>query len=358
MRPRILVFSFLALLFASSAFASWYDDYDAGLAAARSGNWNVVAQKMSAAIKGNGKENDKARTYGAIFINYHPYYYRGVANLNLGRYEQAVSDFETSSGPGEENLGSIETLMGRAKSKLASASTPPAPEPQPPAPAPAPVQPRPTPPPVPMPQPPTPAAPSIDPALRGQVQAAISDANNSLAGARGRKAQASPAFTQALQAVADANTRSSNARSNDDLRAALNFAQNAKLFADNATGPAAVAPAPVPAVAQTRPSAAADSVLADSRRRVRVALEKYFAGEFEDAAREFKQLSLEMPRNGWIWAFLGASQYSQYAFEAEPSYKASALESFRKAKQYGRWNNGLPQKYFSKRIRSVFEKAG
>jgi len=357
MRPRILVVSLLALLFASSAFASWYDDYDAGLNAARAGNWQAVVQRMTAAIKGNGKENDKARTYGAIFINYHPYYYRGVANLNLGRYEQAISDFETSSGPGEENLGSIETLMGRAKSKLASASTPPAPEPQPaaPAPTPVPVQPRPTPPPVPMPQPPTPAAPSIDPALRGQVQAAINEANKSLAGARGRKAQTAPAFTQALQAVADANTRSSNARSNDDLRAALTAAQNAKLFADNATGPAA--PAPVPTVAQTRPSAAADSVLADSRRRVRVALEKYFAGDFEDAAREFKQLSVEMPRNAWIWAFLGASQYSRYAFEAEPSYKASALESFRKAKQFGRWNNGLPQKYFSKRIRSVFQDA-
>ena len=79
---------------------------------------------MTAAINGNPKENDKARTYGAIFINYHPYYYRGVAYLNTGKYEQAISDFEKASGPGEENLGSIETLMSRAKGKLAQASAP------------------------------------------------------------------------------------------------------------------------------------------------------------------------------------------------------------------------------------------
>ena len=61
-----------------------------------------------------------------------------------------------------------------------------------------------------------------------------------------------------------------------------------------------------------------------------------------------------MPKNGWIWAFLGASQYSQYAFEADESYKSQALQSFRKAKQIRTWKNGLPEKYFSKRIRRVF----
>ncbi|MGA8810226.1 MAG: hypothetical protein WB973_20335, partial [Thermoanaerobaculia bacterium] len=75
----------LALLLASTAaFASWYDDYDDGLKAARSGQWSTVISKMTAAINGNPKENDKARSYGAIFINYHPYYYRGVAYLNTG----------------------------------------------------------------------------------------------------------------------------------------------------------------------------------------------------------------------------------------------------------------------------------
>jgi tetratricopeptide (TPR) repeat protein len=203
---------------------------------------------------------------------------------------------------------------------------------------------------------PVPVAPSIDPALRGQVQGAIGEANNALGAARNRKAGSSQPYLQAISALGDANAKLNTAKSNDELRAALASAQNAKLFADAATGPSAP-PAPVP-VPQTRPNAAAAAVLADSSKRVRAALEKYFAGEFEDATREFSQLTTEMPKNGWLWAFLGASQYSQYAFEADDSYKGAAMTSFRKAKQFRNWNGGLPQKYFSKRIRKVFETAG
>ena len=32
-----------------------------------------------------------------------------------------------------------------------------------------------------------------------------------------------------------------------------------------------------------------------------------------------------MPTNGWIYAFLGASQYSLYAFEADENYRKEAL---------------------------------
>jgi hypothetical protein len=111
-------------------------------------------------------------------------------------------------------------------------------------------------------------------------------------------------------------------------------------------------------VAQTRPAAATDAVLRDSQRRVRSALEKYFNGEFGEAATIFAGLTRDMPTNGWIWAFLGASQYSQYAFEADEQYKSAAMESFRKAKRLGGFKGGLPQKYFSRRIRRVFESAG
>jgi hypothetical protein len=107
----------------------------------------------------------------------------------------------------------------------------------------------------------------------------------------------------------------------------------------------------------TKPNVATGEVLGDTAKRVRSALENYFSGEFEMAAAQFTRLSQELPRNGWIWAFLGASQYSRYAFEADETYKSQAMQSFRKAKQFGRWKNGLPQKYFSKRIRRVFESA-
>jgi tetratricopeptide (TPR) repeat protein len=351
MRRALAVLAFFA---ATAALASWYDDYDAGLNAARKGQWSTVIAKMSAAIAANPKENDKARTYGAIFISYHPFYYRGVAYLNTGNYEKAIADLERAEGAGEENLGGIETLMGRAKSKLAAAS---APEPQPPAPQPAAVQQPQARPAVPVPQPAVqPAAPSIDPALRQQAAAALNEAKNHLTSAQARKAAASPQYQQAAQQFANASTLNAGAKSNDDLRQVINVAQSAATIADLAVPPGApaVAAAPPP----TRPVAASTMVLGDTAKRVRQALESYFRGDFDDAAGAFQRLSAEMPKNGWIYAFLGASQYSQYAFEADEKYKNAALESFRKAKQYGKWKNGLPERYFSRRIRRAFANAG
>lgn len=354
---RRLGIALLLLFTATGAFASWYDDYDAGINAANKGQWNAVIQKMSAAIAAHPKEGDKERTYGAIFITYHPYYYRGVAYLNTGKFEQAISDFEKTSGPGDTNLGDLNTLMQRAKTKLEAASAPPpepTPQPQPQIaqrPAPQPVAPAPV---------PVPAGPSIDPALRQRVQAAIGTANASLGNARNRKAGGSPQYAQAMQALAEANAKASTAKSNDDLNAALASAQNASLFADSAMAPG-VPPKPVQTASAVppRPVVAADMALSDYRSQLRTALSSYFAGEFDTAARGFESLSRSMPNNGWVWAFLGASRYSQYAFEADDSYKSQAVEAFRRAKSSPNFRKGgLPEKYFSKRIRKFFDTLG
>lgn len=351
-RVRSLILMVVLLALAMPALASWYDDYDAGLKAARNGQWSVVADKMSKAIAGNGSENNKARTYGAIFINYHPYYYRGVANMNLGRYEQAVSDFEKASGAGEVDLGSIDSLIQRAKSKIADST---------PEPTPVPTRPTPTPPPTQTVAPtPVPTAPSIDPALRQRAQTAISNANARISAAQQRKATASPQYQQAMQSLADARTRVAGARSNSDLEQAIAVADNASLYADSAQAAAvaSVVPPNVTLPPVPRPTAAADAVLSDYKPMLRNSLESYFAGDFDAAARGFEQLTRKLPNNGWIWAFLGASQYSIYAFEADEQYKQAALDSFKKAKRYRKWSNGLPEKYFSKRIRRVFASAG
>ncbi len=343
MKRHLLVVALL--LTANVAFASWYDDYNAGIDAVRKGQWHAVIQKMTAAISGNANENNAARTYGNIFINYHPFYYRGLAYLRTGKYEQAISDFEKTTGPGEIDRGSIEELMQDAKTKQAAATTP-TPEPVP--------VPKPVPQPVPV---PVPAGPTIDPALRQQVSSAINSANQSLAGARGRNATSSPQYQQALNALADANQRAATARSNDDLQAALASANNAKLFADSAMAAATSVPRPVPQP-HPQPGKPLPPIFDQYQPQLRRALENYFAGEFELAARDFKSLTQTLPTNGWIWAFLGASQYSQYAFEADESFKDAAMKSFHKAKQFRSWGkDGLPQKYFSKRIRRVFESA-
>jgi tetratricopeptide (TPR) repeat protein len=331
------------------AHASWYDDYDDGIAAVRKGNWSVAVQKMSAAIKGNPKEGDRVRTYGTIMINYHPYYYRGVAYLNTGRYEEAIADFERTSGPGPENLGSLDALMERAKKQLAAAT---APEPEPARPEPA----RPV---VTQPAPTQPSVPQIDPGLRQRAAAAIASAKQKLQSAQQRKAASSPQYAQAMSMFSDASTRNAGARSNDDLHAIITMAQNAGDLADLAMPPSA--PAPVlatttPAPSMPKPVAATTTVMeeADYSSEVRAALEQYFEGEFETAAQHFEALARKMPNNGWIHAFLGASQYSVYAFEADEKYRDAALSSFRKAKRLRSWKDGLPSKYFSKRIRKVF----
>ncbi|MEK6375401.1 MAG: tetratricopeptide repeat protein [Acidobacteriota bacterium] len=348
-RTRTLTIALITLFAATAAFASWYDDYETGIAAVRKGQWQVVVQKMSSAIKGNPKEGDNTRTYGAIFINYHPYYYRGIAHMNLGQYEQAISDFEKTSGPGEVNQGPLEVLMQRAKTQLAESSAPPTPEPQPQRP------PAPVPVPVPVPLPVQPAAPVIDPALRQQVANEINAARGRLSAAQQRKATGAPQFAQATQALADANTRSATARSNDELRVALASAQNAALLFDAAPAPGAPTPTVVAtATASSRPAAASTVILADTNRRVRQALQSYFNGEFEEASRAFEDLTTALPKNGWIYAFLGASQYSVYAFEIDESYKTKAVASFKQAKRYGKFNNELPEKYFSRRIRNAF----
>jgi tetratricopeptide (TPR) repeat protein len=355
MTRKNIVVALFTLLVATTAQASWYDEYDAGLIAAKKGAWSTVVSKMSAAIKERAQEGDRVRTYGTIMISYHPYYYRGVAYLNLGRYDDAISDFERTSGPGSDNLGSIDALMERAK-KLAAANNEPEPEPV----KPEPVRPAPTPvittPPV-----TTPAAPQIDPALRQRAANALAGAKQKLQAAQQRRGTSSPQYTQAMEAYTSAMTRNASARNNDDLNNVIAMADNAGDFADLAMPPNVPAPTPAPVIATTtasplipKPTAATSQVIDEYADDVKHALEQYFAGEFEEAARGFERLTTAMPNNGWIYAFLGASQYSVYAFEADESYRKAAINSFRKAKQLRTWRDGLPQKYFSKRIRNAF----
>lgn len=351
MTPVRTLAAFLLVAFAATAQASWYDDYDEGLRAARAGNWSTVVSKMTSAIKGQPNENNKARTYGAIFINYHPYYYRGVANLNLGRYQQAIDDLERTSGPGPENLGSIGELLERAKRQLAAASTP---EPEPVRPEPArPVVTQPTPAPVQQ----QPAAPAIDPGLRQRATSSLNAAKQKLQAAQQRRAASSPQYTQAMSIYTDAASRLGAAKSNDDLNAILSMADNAGDLAELAMPPSAPVPAPAIA-APSKPAVVTDVVLGDYKPQLRRALQNYFNGEFDDAARDFSDLTGKLPGNAWIWAFLGASQYSQFAFEADESYRTKAMQSFQKAKSLRSWKGGLPEKYFSRRIRRAFNGQG
>ena len=156
-----------------------------------------------------------------------------------------------------------------------------------------------------------------------------------------------------------ANSRWASAKTNDDLTQILADADNISLLADSAvvamaTNTTATQPQLPPAI-HDKPTVLTQSVLGPVSRRLRQAIENYYSGDFEEATQDFQSLTRDLPRNGWIWAFLGASQYSQYAFEGGDSYKEAAMNSFRKARTYGKWKNGLPDKWFSRRIRNAFK---
>ena len=341
-RRLITLLVLCTALTAGVVLGSWYDDYDAGLNAIKAGQWKAAVDRMTAAIAGNHNENNNARTYGAIFINYHPYYYRAVAYINLGQYQKAIDDLEKTSGPGALDRGSIDTLMAQAKK---GAETP--------------AVVTDTVKPVTNTVAPPPVQPSIDNALRARARAALDQAKTHLQSAQQRNATNTPAYQNAQDQYMKANSRWATAKTNDDLTQLIAEADNIGLLADSAvvavattTQPPVVSP---PTTTHDKPSVVTQSVLGPVSRRLRQALENYFNGDFEEATQGFQSLSRELPHNGWIWAFLGASQYSQYAFEGGDSYKEAATSSFRKARTYGKWKNGLPDKYFSRRIRNAFK---
>jgi tetratricopeptide (TPR) repeat protein len=115
----ILLAFAIVLLGAGAAMAEeFYESYDAGLKAVESKDWNTVVTKMTEAIRKNPKENRRERSYGANFFPYHPYYYRGIAYFNLGKYPEAIEDLQKALGTGRVNLGTPESWVLRAEDRM------------------------------------------------------------------------------------------------------------------------------------------------------------------------------------------------------------------------------------------------
>jgi len=355
--------AFVLLGLATTANAQFYVAYEAGLAAARVGNWQTVIQKMSEAISKQPNENNKARTYGTQFINYHPYYYRGAAYVNVGKYEQAIDDLDKATGIGPENLGSIESLHQRAESGSKTAG----PAPEPPKQAPKEPPPRETPPvQVPVNPPPARVTPPVqtqpgsaaDPLLdsaRSQATALINQAKaKNRDAARARAASlAAGEFQRGSSALSSAQARQGSARTAADWRAVADLASQA-----NASFDASITIAQNASLTQkTLPAKATDDILSTPKSRIIAAVESFYAGDYDDATKKFRTLSQENPKNPMIWAFLGASQYSEWTLNGDekPGLKQDAVESFKQAKKL-KSSFKLPDRYFSPRIRRFFDK--
>lgn len=361
-RRRIsLALVLLALTFPASA-AEWFDDYFDGIEAAKKKNWGTVIQKMNAAIAKKPNEEKKAKTYGVQFISYHPYYYRGVAHFNEGRWAEAVDDLKRATGVGELNLGEPSTLLITANQQLVAEQirTQPA-----------------TPPPTqPQQQPAQPAGP--DPRLvaaRERAEDAIQTARARLNRAQQVDASihAPRDFDSASNLLKQATSANINASTIADYGKVADLADRAARSFDAAVTNAQIkvadlerarrareqqtAATPPPVSTPQPPSTrATEETLAETKSRLRQALQLYFEGDFSASASRLAELSLDQPNNALIFAFLGASYYYDYYLHGQSNAVKlqQAKDALRQAKSINP-SLTLDPNYFSSRIRGFYE---
>lgn len=348
---RLTVFLVVVLLAPPSFAATWYEDYEQGIKAARARNWPTVIAKMNSAIRQKPNEGAREKTYGVIFIAYYPYYYRGMALYETGQFQQAIADLERTRGVGAYAPEDKETLLRKAKERLEDARpVRQTPTPAPPTPTPGPIV-TPTPRPSIVP-PPTPTPRRFPPdestrEMEQRARAVIDQANRAGASARAQQADslARSEYTTAARYYAQTLQLAAGASTPAHWRRVMDTAESAKAQFDLASATARRAVVPVDPT---------DVILSDLRRRLRLALDNYFSGRFGQASTQFAQLSQSQPDNALIWAFLGASRYSEYYIEgaSNPQARVRAEEAFRRAK---RKYQKLPANYFSPRIRRFYE---
>lgn len=353
-RNGILALLALFVLATPALAKEYYESYEDGLKAVDKKDWNAVISLMTEAINKVPEENKRARSYGANFFAYHPYYYRGIAYYNTGQYEKAISDLQKALGNGKINLGTPESWVLRAEQRiLAGQSTP---------------TPTPTPTPVPV-------TPTVDPNLapaRKRAEDLMATADQKVNQARSARAHtlAASDFNAAQQRLVDARSRSINATTAADWNEVATLADqasrqfdlaisNAKIAAAQQT-PTTTTPTPTPVtttpVSTPTPVTTPATGTAGMKPKVRDALNYYFSGQFDRSEFEFEQLARDASSNPMIWAFLGASRYSNYILrgESREDLRRGAADAFRRAKEI-KPGMQLDQKYFSSRIRNFYE---
>lgn len=333
------------------AAKEWYDSYQDGVAAAKKQNWSLVIQKMNESLAKKPSEDPRARTYGTQFLKYRPYYYRGIANFNLGNFEEAKRDLEKTGGAGDFDLGSAESFASKAQTKLAEGRTPstdtrgqttttttqdrtdrtP------------------------------PVTPTVDVAAREartRAERMLSSANSQAQNARKKDAPtyAASAWQEAQRLLEQASSAAARAESASEWNSVGSLADRAaRTYASAATTAEGRS-----AQRESITERAADEVLGmeQMRKDVRRALESYYGGRFDDSAARFEKL-VNRPAGGdypLMWAFLGAAYYYSYYLEGQSNAatRRKADMAFRRAKQI-KPNLKLSAKYFSPRVRRYYE---
>lgn len=165
MRARLMrgLLVLVLALCCTAAWADYKDDYQDGVEAAEKGDWATAQRLMESAIRENAKPVRRMRIYGTRFIEYIPHYYLGLALMNQGNCQAALSAFNNPANL--QTVGRLSDFSGKQSAhisrcenevRLAQAEPPPRPvepppkpvEPTPPPPKPTPPPPKPTPPPA------------------------------------------------------------------------------------------------------------------------------------------------------------------------------------------------------------------
>jgi tetratricopeptide (TPR) repeat protein len=352
MIARSSLISILLLLLLASPLAAkeWYDHYNAGVDAAKKKNWTAVISNMNAAIAIKPNEEKNARTYGNLFVNYRPYYYRGAANFELGNFQEAIRDLENTGGAGPVNLGSAESLLNKAQTRIASNQ----PSPPPPV-TPRENDPRPT---VPTNtvtdhRPPPPNIPGVDPVIareRSRAETLLADARRKQREGQNKKAPslASSEWAQAQTLLQSAMRAQASAETAAQWKSVADSADRAVRQFNSAILTAESRPAdPTPSIAA--------SVLKE-REQITDGLRDYFDGNFSQASDRFEKLVAGSGKNyPLLWAFLGASYYYEYYLSgsSDRAMKGKAEQAFRQAKSLDA-NLKLDNRYFSPRVRNFY----
>ena len=92
------IFLFLAFFASQTAAAqdAWYDHYANARDAIPLFQWQLAVEELEKALQQRTIPELEAETYALRFEDYVPYFLRGVAYYNLGEFEKANADFDTS----------------------------------------------------------------------------------------------------------------------------------------------------------------------------------------------------------------------------------------------------------------------
>ena len=87
----------------------WNESYEKGQTALREERFRDAVTLFTDAIDQKPESKANSRTYGVRFIDYFPYYYRGVAHAHLGETALALADFQKEDQIGEVYNGTQDT---------------------------------------------------------------------------------------------------------------------------------------------------------------------------------------------------------------------------------------------------------